>query len=271
MAKMTNNIYCTNCGKANPINHKKCIACHHDLDEEEHPLFELVFGFSKDKLKGTFIDKAFLIAKTLIYKYTYGVLLTLAIAVSAVSVIVNNNVTKDSSEMVTERYDFRAFTEVEKLVGCWRVNLDDQTVYQRVDKDLYVVSGEIPGLSPSLWKNGQFTTNNMELGRKNIGSITKMSPDIIGDYSITKYHLEDSSKYYGTVPEEFKDNSLLSITIAHYYDNGQPTGSGVFEYIGFIVWADDNNFEVINKDDATNENVIKRSFSRVSCNGFSKI
>lgn len=268
---MTNKIYCTNCGKANPVNRKKCIACHHDLDEKEHPLFELVFGFGKDKLRGTFIDKAFLIAKTLIYKYTYGVLLMLAIAVSAVSVIANNNVTKDYSEMVTERYDFRAFTEAEKLVGCWRVNLDNQIIYQRIDKDLYVVSGEISEFSPSLWNNSRTLMNNMELGRKNMGSITKMSPDIIGDYSTTKYHLEDSLKYYGTVPEEFKDNSLLSITTAYYYDNGQPTGSGVFEYIGFIVWYDDNNFEVINKNESTNENVIKRAFSRVSCNGFSKI
>ncbi len=260
--KEKNIIYCNNCGKENDVSNKKCSQCHYHLNKKDCSLLTNIKDDAIDYYKGNFIDfvKDALIKG--IKTHLYGIVLTVTVAFTVTSSIVNYVNSKDDIPTVDEEYSFVAMTDEEKLVGCWEVVTDDQyTNYQKIDNDLIVDSTEYMS-----------NVSNSYLQRS---GLKPMSADPHGVYSVEKYSVysfdsKEATTYLGDsyLPEEYVGNPILYADYTSYDEEDNPV-SGSFGALGFIEWLDDNHFNIISLS-YSNRYELKtyREYSRVSCQAF---
>ena len=136
-------IYCDACGYKNDILNKRCTACANLLNRGDHPIWDTIKLIIKDFTEGQFVDGLYELFNGIIRKYLYGLILTIAIAISATAVVINANAPKNDATTVSDNYSFRPLTEQEKMVGCWKITMvNEQDKYERIDNDLNIIDSK---------------------------------------------------------------------------------------------------------------------------------
>ena len=267
-------IYCIYCGTKNDKSSKECCNCHKNLHKKDFTVVETIGKDIKDdtnqNILGFIIDRI----KEGVTEHLYGIILTLSVAFTVTSGIVNYVNNKDNADITNTKYAFTEMTDAEKIAGCWRIVTEDDIVtYEKVNEDLSFASKTAKTMSD--------TSNYLKSSDRIKPMNNRLQPISFFDYgvySISKYSFyeNDSKKaeeyLNGTeVPTELENAKLLYSETDNYDENDEPV-SGVFGPVGFVLWNSSNHFQVYSHMTYHNEQyILYKDYTRISCEDYDKI
>ena len=123
-------IYCPHCGEEVDASLKKCKHCHKLIYIKDHPWRD----YFCEKWKDEITDNLFETVVNLIKKHCYGILVSLTIVFTTVTLI-----TQPHINHVEEPPTFEKMSTMDFLVGCWRAKNDetDTTNYKYIELRKY--------------------------------------------------------------------------------------------------------------------------------------
>lgn len=261
-------IYCDECGYKNDILNKRCTACANVLNRGDHPIWDTIKLIIKDFTEGQFADGLYELFNGIIRKYLYGLILTIAIAISATAVVINANAPKNDVATASDNYSFRPLTEQEKMVGCWKITMvDEQEKYERIDNDLNIIDSR--NMTATSFLGGAIVKDLYRNGTSN--KKIKKVDYMPGEYIQKAQYVMRDTNVVETTPSELADKTMLSRAFGYAESIDGEIVAGESIPLGYMVWDDDNNFDIVgfNDESQTIENLGK--YTRISCNDFSNL
>lgn len=114
-------IYCTNCGKKENSENRKCSNCNQLLYDKDHEIKEYIYDKIKGDIKGKTIEKTSDFIKAFVKKYCYGIVLGISVVFTGAAIVTSNNhnvkyQNQPEKPNVDSQYSYRY------LLGCWDTN-----------------------------------------------------------------------------------------------------------------------------------------------------